>query len=157
MGKLTINTGIKNLFKKSLFCSISTITSDGLPHCSPIGSVVLRDNTGGYFIEMFTKSFKNQEGNKAVIMVVNSSLIFWLKSLVQGRFDSPPATRLLVTLHARREIKEDESALFKRRVNIFKRLKGHKLMWSSANFVRPYTIDKIIPVSLGKMTKHLES
>ena len=148
---------IKDLVKNSLYCSISTITKDGLPHSSPIGSVYIENEDQGYFIEMFTKGFVNQSGSKACILAVNTSLLFWLKSLIFGQFKTPPGVRLLVTLGDRREISDIERNRFRKRVRPFKKLKGHKLMWSSANYVRPFSIDKVIPVSIGKMTKHLES
>lgn len=146
---------VKNLIKKSFYCSLSIISKDGHPHTSPIGSVHLTTPESEYFIEMFTKSYGDHVDNKACIMAVNTSLLFWLKSLFSGRFDTPPATRLLVTIHERRKISEQEMAGFQKRVKPFRRLKGYKYMWSSARYVRPFTVDKVIPVAIGKMTKHL--
>ncbi len=146
---------IKNLIKNSFYCSISIISKEGHPHTSPIGSVYLINKENGYFIEMFTKSFGDQVGNKACIMAVNTSLVFWLKSLFLGRFATPPAIRLLVTIKERRKITEEEMAHFNKRVKPFRRLKGYKHMWSTARYVRPFTVDKVIPVSIGKMTKYL--
>ena len=57
-----------------------------------------------------------------------------------------------VTIEHRRVITEQEIARFQRKVSLFRRLKGYKLMWSSARFVRLFTIDKVIPVNIGKMT-----
>jgi len=148
---------VKDLVKNSLYCSISTISTEGHPHSSPIGSVFVEDETQGYFIEMFTKSFINQEGNKACILAVNTSLLFWLKSLIRGGFKTAPATRLFVTLGEKRKITDIERERFHKRVKPFKLLKGYKLMWANAHYVRPFTIDHIRPISIGKMTKHLES
>ncbi|OUR96290.1 hypothetical protein A9Q84_07995 [Halobacteriovorax marinus] len=147
---------IKDLIKNSMYCSISTITKDGLPHSSPIGSVFLENEEGGYFIEMFTKSMIDKSKEKACIMAVNTSLFFWLISLIKGRFNTHPATRLLVTLGEKRKITEIERAHFQKKVKPFKWLKGYKHMWSTANYVRTFTVDKVIPVSIGKMTKQLE-
>lgn len=146
---------IKSLIKNSFYCSLSVISKEGYPHISPIGSVYLKNEESGYFIEMFTKSFGDQVDNKACIMAVNTSLLFWLKSLFLGRFATPPATRLLVTIKERRKITVKEMAHFRKRVKLFQRLKGYKHMWSSARYVRTFTVDKVIPVSIGKMTKHL--
>ncbi|MCJ8320493.1 MAG: hypothetical protein MJK12_12720, partial [Colwellia sp.] len=137
------------------YCSLSVISKEGHPHISPIGSVYLTNEESGYFIEMFTKSFGDQVDNKACIMAVNTSPVFWLKSLFSGKFATPPATRLLVTIKERRKISEEETAHFRKRVKLFRRLNGYKHMWSSARYVRPFTVDKVIPVSIGKMTKHL--
>ena len=147
---------IKNLIKSSFYCSLSIISKEGHPHTSPIGSVYLQNEENGYFIEMFTKSYGDQAGNKACIMAVNTSLIFWLKSLFSGKFATPPATRLLVTINERRKISEKERAHFQKKVKPFRKLKGYKHMWSSGQYVRTFTVDKVIPVSIGKMTRHLQ-
>lgn len=148
---------IKNLIKNNLYCSVSTVSKEGFPHVSPIGSVYLQDQHQGYFIEMFSKSCQNHAGNKACIMAVNTSITFWIKSLFKGRFATPPAVRLLVTLEEKRAITPQEMARFHRRVRFFRKLKGYQLMWSSARFVRPFTVDKVIPVKIGKMTAGLTS
>lgn len=146
---------IKNLIKNSLYCSLSVVTKQGYPHSSPIGSVYLEDEHKGYFIELFSKSCSDQAGNKACIMAVNTSMWFWLKSLFRGRFATPPATRLLVTIGERKKISAEEMSRFQRKVKPFRRLKGYQLMWASASYIRPFTVDKVIPVSIGKMTQHL--
>lgn len=147
---------VKELVKNSLYCSIATIQNGTHPHISPIGSVFLINEKEGYFIEMFTRSFKDQSQRKACILAVNTSLLFWLKSLILGRFVTSVGTRLLVTMGERREISESEREKFQKKVSLFKRLKGYKLMWSKSDYVRTFTIDEVIPVNIGKMTKHLE-
>lgn len=144
---------IKYLVKKSLFCSIATV-QNGVPHCSPIGSVYLQEEKQGYYLEMFTTSVrKTKEPNpKGCILVVNTSLLFWLKSLIKGKFATPPAVRMLVEFGELRAATEIEQENFRKKVNIFKRLKGHKIMWSKPSHVREFSIEAIIPVSLGKMT-----
>ncbi|GAC17969.1 hypothetical protein [Paraglaciecola arctica] len=145
---------IKNLVKNSLYCSISTI-QDNLPHCSPIGSVYLESTQQGYYLEMFSTAVKKaQSANpNGCILVVNTSIIFWLKSLIRGKFATPPAVRLLVEFGDRRAANDLEQSRFRKKVNIFKRFKGHKVLWSNPSHVREFYVLKIIPVSLGKMTQ----
>lgn len=142
----------RHLINSSFYCSLSTINDQGEPHTSPIGSVYLTSEREGYFIEMFTTSFKNKAGKKACIMAVNSSKRYWLASIFRGRFNTPPATRLAVTIGERRAISDEERARFQKKVGIFKGLKGHTKMWTKTDFVRPFTIDAIKPVSIGAMT-----
>lgn len=146
---------IQNLVKKSQYCSISTVNGDNTPHTSPIGSVYLNNESEGYFIEMFTTSFNDKVGKTASIMAINTSPIFWLKSLFLGRFATPPGVRLKVTLLEKRKITEKERLQFYKKVRIFKYFKGYSILWSKPNLVRPFVIDEVIPVSLGAMTKHL--
>jgi hypothetical protein len=148
---------IKNLIKNSTYCSISTISKEGHPHTSPIGSVYLTTPNEGYFIEMFTTSFKDKVGEKACIMAVNVSIIFWLKSLIMGSFKTLPGIRLYITIDEARKITEEEYNHFQKKVRPFKGLKGHAIMWSRATYVRPFRIEGNKPVSIGLMTKHLEN
>lgn len=145
---------IKNLVKNSLYCSIAT-SQNNVPHCSPIGSVYLENINQGYYFEMFSTAVAKKEETQPLgcLLVVNTSLLFWLKSLISGRFNTPPAVRLLVRFSDKRIATEIEQARFKKRVNIFKRLKGHKIMWSKPSHVREFEIQKILPITLGKMTK----
>lgn len=145
---------IKNLVKNSLCCSVSTIQNN-IPHCSPIGSVYLETTQQGYYLEMFSTAVrKAQSANaKGCILVVNTSLLFWLKSLIRGRFLTPPAVRLVVEFGNRRAANDIEVTRFRQKVNIFKRLKGHEILWSNPSHVREFSVLKIIPVSLGKMTQ----
>jgi hypothetical protein len=145
---------IKNLVKNSLYCSISTI-QDNLPHCSPIGSVYLETTQQGYYLEMFSTAVKKAQSTNpyGCILIVNTSLVFWFKSLITGRFSTPPAVRLLVEFGDRRAANDLEQSRFRKKVNIFKRFKGHKVLWSNPSHIREFSVLKIISVSLGKMTQ----
>lgn len=142
----------RNLIKNSFYCSISSLDSSGAPHTSPIGSVYLSNDADGYFIEMFTTSFKDKKGKRACIMAVNTSPIYWILSLVRGSFKTAPATRLTVVVGEHRKITNIEKERFQKRVRLFKYLKGYKKMWSRANFVRTFKVVSIKPVYIGEMT-----
>lgn len=146
-----------DLINSSFYCSLSTINDQGEPHTSPIGSVYLTSAREGYFIEMFTTSFRNKAGKKACIMAVNTSMFYWLASIVRGRFKTPPATRLAVTIGERRAISDRERARFQKKVGLLKGLKGHTMMWTKMDFVRPFVIDAVKPVSIGAMTAEKKS
>ena len=72
---------IKPLFAKAMFTSVATITEDGRPHVSPIGSVYLTSKDKGYYFEKFTKNIPKNSNhcNYATLMSVNVSKWFWLK------------------------------------------------------------------------------
>lgn len=146
---------VRDLVKNSFYCSISTIKEDGTPHISPIGSVFLTSEKEGYFIELFTTSFNGKETKKACILTVNTSLFFWIRSLFKGEFKTAPAARIYITIEDRRKISNIEMARFQKRVRFFKGLKGHTKMWSKANYIRPFKIDEIKPVSIGSMTPNI--
>ncbi|MCF6300702.1 MAG: pyridoxamine 5'-phosphate oxidase family protein [Proteobacteria bacterium] len=146
---------IKPLFAQAKFCSVATVNSKGMPHVSPIGSVVIVDKTRGYYFEKFTKNIPLNATTceHACIMPVNSGSWFWLKSLIKGKFSKPPAIRLLVKLGNLREATETEGKVFKRKVNVFKKTKGYQLLWRDMSHIREFEIIEFKPVFIGKMTK----
>lgn len=148
------NQKIKPLFAKSTFCSIATINSEGFAHVSPIGSVILYDKSHGVFFEKFSKKIpENIKINQlATIMCVNDGKWFWLKSLLKGKFKTPPAIRLVVKFGALREEKKEEGKIFKRKVNIFKATKGYQLLWSDMSHLREFEIIDCKPVYISSMT-----
>ena len=146
---------IKPLFAQSTFCSIATISSEGFAHISPIGSVILHNKSRGVFYEKFTKQIpENIKSNQlATIMCVNDGKWFWLKSLLKGKFKSPPAIRLVVKFGELRKEDNKEGKIFKRKVNIFRATKGYKLLWSEMSEIREFEIIDYKPVYISTMTK----
>ena len=80
-------------FRSSLHFAIASVNAEGKPHVSPIGSLCLQPDRRGFFFEIFTRALPmHLESNTAVsILAVDSSRLFWLRSLWKGRFDSWPA------------------------------------------------------------------
>ncbi len=145
---------IKPLFSQAVFCSVATVNADGIPHVTPIGSVVLNDKKSGWFFQKFTKNIpKNAEHCEyATLMAVNDGKWFWLKSVLKGQFKQPPAMRLLVKLGEYRPATEAEGQKFRRRVNIFKRTKGYQKMWQDMSDVREFEIIEFKPIYISQMT-----
>ena len=149
------NNKIKPLFAQSVFCSVATVTDEGLPHVSPIGSIVILNKDKGQFFEKFTKNVpKNTNKNPyATIMCVNDGKWFWLKSLISGRFKNPPAIRLVVKMGELREGTEKEGRIFKNKVKLFKKTKGYQMMWKDMSQIREFEIIDYKPVFIGHMTR----
>ncbi len=146
---------IKPLFSQAVFCSIATVSDAGRPHVTPIGSVILKDKSSGWFFQKFTKNIpQNAEHCEyATIMAVNAGRWYWLTSVLKGRFKKPPAMRLLVKLGQLRPATEFEGEKFQRRVGIFKRTKGYDMMWKAMSDIREFEIIEYKPVFIGKMTR----
>lgn len=146
---------IKPLLAKAMFTSVATVTEDGMPHVSPIGSVFLINKDKGFYFEKFTKNIPKNTKHMpyATLMSVNVSKWFWLKSLLKGQFKTPPAIRLLVKLGELREETNEEATTFKKKVSIFKMTKGYDLMWKDMSLIREFKIVEYKPVFIGKMTK----
>lgn len=141
-------------FKSSFHFAIASVTENGEPHVTPIGSLILGEPGHGFYFEKFTQQLPRNLGkNKQIcVLAVNSSRWFWLKSLVGGRFKTPPAIRLHGVVGELRDANDTEIALWQKRVRRVSFSKGHAVMWRSMSMVRDIEFTRIEPVHIGKMT-----
>ncbi|GGO72665.1 pyridoxamine 5'-phosphate oxidase family protein [Bowmanella pacifica] len=144
-------------FSSSSHYAIASIGEDGLPHVTPIGSLILTEPGKGVFFEKFTRQLPLNLSHNANICVlaVNSGRWFWLKSLLRGGFDNWPALRLKGQAGERREASEEECQRWFKRVNMLSFTKGYDLMWKDMCQVRELHFHTVEPVKLGAMTQKL--
>ena len=142
-------------FKSSLHFAFATVNDDGSPHVTPIGALFLRDNmTGFYFEEYPTKMCENLKRNPRVcILAVNADKKYWSNSLVEGKFASPPAVRLMGVVGEARRAGREEISEWQKRFAFARDTKGYKLMWEQMETVRDITFDSFEPVNIGEMTR----
>ncbi|WP_026842969.1 pyridoxamine 5'-phosphate oxidase family protein [Citrifermentans bremense] len=138
-------------------CAIATVSEDGTPHVTPIGSLFLRDDCTGFYIESYCQKMADNLkcNNRVCIMGINSGIGYWLKSLFSGRFPTPPGIRLYGTVSELRLGTKDEIEYFQNRVRAFRKLKGHDLLWKNMRHVREIQFRSFEPVHAAKMTQHL--
>ncbi|GAA0350893.1 hypothetical protein GCM10009092_14110 [Bowmanella denitrificans] len=144
-------------FSSSSHYAIASVGEDGLPHVTPIGSLMLTEPGKGLFFEKFTRQLPvNIRYNANIcVLAVNSGRWFWLKSLLKGRFDNWPALRLKGVAGERRDATEDECQRWFKRVNAMSFTKGYDLMWKDLCQVRELYFHTVEPVKIGAMTKGL--
>ena len=144
-------------FKSSFHYSIATVTEGGDPHVTPIGSLILSKPGHGFYFEKFPKQLpSNLRYNKQVcVLAVNSSRWYWIKSLVGGKFTSPPAVRLHGVAGDLRDATDMEIALWQKRIQRVSFSKGYALMWRNMNKVRDVEFTKVEPVHIGGMTRDI--
>ncbi len=144
-------------YKSCLHFAIATVNDDGTPHVTPIGAFFLRaDQTGFYFDEYPSRMPENLRRNPRVcILAVNADKPFWARSLMDGKFSTPPAVRLMGTVGESREATSEEIAEWQERIALAKGLKGYHLMWEQMGRVRDIRFEAFEPVYLGKMTDGL--
>lgn len=154
-----IRTLFSKAFMTSFHYSFATVSEDGAPRVTPIGSLILGPNRKGFYFEEYAAGMaRNLEKNRRVcILAVHASRWLLLKSLLFGKFDSPPAVRLMGRAGDRREATAREIELFRRRVRPYRFLKGHDLLWSRLKYVREIAFDSFEPVHTGDMTRGLWS
>ncbi len=86
---------IKELFKKagysSMHCAIATVSLEGEPHVTPIGSLFLTETCKGFYFEEYVVHMKRniEHNHRVCVMALNSSKWFWLKALIRGQFNEP--------------------------------------------------------------------
>ena len=152
---------IKKLFLKASFSSmhysIATTNSDGTPHVTPIGSLFLTELCKGFYFEEYAYRLKrNMEHNSRVcVLAVNSSKIYWLRSIIKGSFSAPFSIRLMGTAEKRRDATQWEYDRLDKMIGRLKWSRGYRLLWNNLKIVRDINFHSFEPVRAGKMSAHL--
>lgn len=143
--------------KSAIHCSIASVSPDGAPHVTPVGTVFLRENCTGYYFDQYTNWLaRNVDHNPRVcVMAVNTGSWFWFRSLLSGRFSSPPGVRLYGTVSPARPADATELQAVRKRVGQARRLAGGRLLWSQFQTVRDITFTDFHPVSYPSMMEGL--
>jgi len=142
----------------SMHFAIATVNADGTPHVTPIGSLMLTALGEGYFFEVFAVRLcaNLDRGSPVTVLGVNSSPWLWLRALIAGRFESPPAFRLTGVAGSRRASTEVERSRWQQKVRFLRLFKGHQLLWGKLDLVRELHFHALEPVRLGAMTCRLD-
>ena len=136
-----------------LFCAGAVLEGQEV-RVFPIGSLrVDKDGLGSYF-EIFARPLP--EGANVTFMAVDASPLFWLSSLLRGRFSHPPAIRLKGTVGISRSATDHEQARWYRRVGLLLKTRGGKALWGKPGKVREIRFHAVEPVRAGNMTRHLD-
>lgn len=142
--------------KSSHHFAISSITKDGYPTVTPIGSLFLNKDQTGYYFEKYTSQLPiaARTNPDVCVMAVNTSVSLWLRSLWKGQFTNYPMIKLYGTLGERRKASQEEYARFERLIKPLKWLKGYDLLWGRGSFdhVREIQFHDYRLANLGKMT-----
>jgi hypothetical protein len=152
---------IKKTFEKSHASSfhyaVATSNKDGSPHITPIGALFLRDNLTGFFFDQFPVNMsKNLARDPRVcIMAVQSDTDYWGNALMEGRFHTPPAVRIIGRVGERREATREEIDMWQKKVEFAKGMKGYDILWKEMHHVRDIECDNFEPVFMGEMTRGL--
>jgi hypothetical protein len=136
---------------------IASVNADGSPHVTPIGTLTLRPDCTGYYLERFPSHLpENVERDERICVYAGQSgLLTWLRHLVRGRFDRLVAIRLIGRAGARRPSTEEERNRFLRQVRLFRWTRGHELLWGNLQYARDLVFDGYVPILAGQMTRRL--
>jgi hypothetical protein len=146
------------VFASSLHFAIATTNEDGTPHVTPIGSLILGKPGEALFFEVFARGLAGnlERGSPVAVLGVVSGKGFWLRSLIAGRFKSPPGFRLSGVAGERRPATAEEIARWRRKLRFLGWTRGHDLLWSDLRMVRVLRFTDLRPLRLGRMTSHFD-
>lgn len=145
---------IRRVFARAPYASIATLDSEGFPHVTPIGSLILHREPGrAFWFERFTSAMpRNLEGeSRLCAMAVDARLGLWARALFAGRFPAAPGVRLAGSAGVRRRPTEREVQIFRRRVRLARWTRGYDMLWGKFDWGREVTFDRVLPVQLGRM------
>jgi hypothetical protein len=137
-------------FATSMHFAVATVSEDGGPRVTPIGSVVLAEPGRGYYVESYAVGLQRDLARdpRLCVMAVNTSRWEMLRALFLGRATRPFGVRLHGTAGERREATPQEVERFLRRVRRFRFLRGHRLLWGKLRTVRDVQFHAIEPVRI---------
>jgi uncharacterized protein len=125
--------------------AIASADADGGPTITPIGTVFLRDNCTGFYFDQYTERLaESLDCNPRVcVLAVDSGSVFWLRSLLAGRFRRAIGVRLYGTSGPRRPATVEEFDAVQRRVRLSQLSRGGRALWSDFSHVRDLTFTGI--------------
>lgn len=143
--------------QSSMHCAIASVDPGGAPHITPVGTVFLRDDHTGFYFDQYTSALaRNIEADPRVcLMAVDTGRLFWLRSLLAGRFIAPPGVRLFGTAGPLRAATQFELKQVRRSVRKAQWLRGGKMLWSDFSHVRDIAFNGYRPVCYPVMMAHL--
>lgn len=144
-------------FRSNFHVSVASVDAENNPTVTPIGSMFLNDNQTGFYFEKFPSKLPehaNQNPN-VCLLGVNSSKLFWIKSLFKGNFSDYPAVKLYGKLGEKRKATDKEIDRLNRRMKTTRALKGNVYLWKKMEYVREIHFTKAEKINLGEMTKKL--
>jgi len=148
---------IRKIFQRANSYLVASISPDGFPHMSPIGTLWLRDDMTGYYLERFPEALPRNldHCDRVEVIALDGSPGTWLRGLLKGRFPSLPAMRLRGHAGPRRPATDVEQARWQRKVRRLRFTKGHALLWREMTHARDIRFDAFDPIRLGAMTEGL--
>ncbi|NND08056.1 MAG: pyridoxamine 5'-phosphate oxidase family protein [Saprospiraceae bacterium] len=153
-----IRRHFSNSFGSSLHVAIASISADGEPTNTPIGTLFLdKDQTSGFYFEKFPSKLPRSaiENSRICVLAVYSSKVFWIKSLLSIKFSSYPAIKLYGNLGVQRTATAKELRALRRRMRFLSFTGGYKYLWVDMTQVREVNFSQAEKIELGKMTAGL--
>ncbi|HNX29059.1 MAG TPA: pyridoxamine 5'-phosphate oxidase family protein [Syntrophomonadaceae bacterium] len=133
---------------------IGSVSNTGQPNVTPIGSLLLKENCTGYYFDLFTRelSANLDQNSKVCVTFIQTSSLFWLKSLYANKGTKPAGIKLVGSAGARRKATAEEIELFRNMTKSIKMLKGYNTLFGNLSYVRDIEFTDYYAINTGKMT-----
>ncbi len=145
---------IRKWMKPSFPCYfMATADADGMPNAAPVASLLLGAPGEGVFFDIFTIGMRRNldENPRLVFLMLRTGRWFWLRAFWRGRFDDPPAFRLVGRAGPRRASTEEERQRWRRKVGPLRFFKGHDMLWGKLEYVREVRFERVETIKVGRM------
>ncbi|MBX2816854.1 MAG: hypothetical protein KTR24_12680 [Saprospiraceae bacterium] len=141
-------------FSSNFHVSIASTDTEGMPTCTPIGTLFLNRDFTGFYFEKYPKSLPSSanDRNSVCVLSVNSRALFWLTALFRGGFRHYPGMKLYGLLGRRRPATEIEKSRLRKRMKVTAWTVGNRRLWGDMDMVRELTFNRVEPIELGDMT-----
>jgi Protein of unknown function (DUF2867)/Pyridoxamine 5'-phosphate oxidase len=149
-------TAIRTLVDKASCCAIASISRDGSPHITPIGSVVLDEEAlTGFYIEGYTSRLPTNLNHdpRICIYAEQGSMLSMLWSLLTGRAGKPMGVRLYARAGERRPVTKEELDRALHQLRIARWTRGYKRLFGKLSHVRELTFERFEPIIAGELTR----
>lgn len=148
---------IMEVVRRTRIFLIASINDDGSPHITPIGTVFLRPDHTGYYIEKYPVGLRRnvERDQRVCIYAADATLRLWLRALVTGRAPRTLAVRLIARAGERRALTPEEHRRWLHKVRQLRWTRGYKQLWAEMHHARDLEIIDYAPVELGPLTRHL--
>lgn len=142
------------IMKSTKHCSIASVSKDGEPNVTPIGSLILTANNSGYYFDTFTRTLSDNidSNNQICLLLMNTEKFFWLKALFKNKFSKPSGLKLTGTAGNKRKATPGEIKTFTDAIKPLKRFKGYNTLWNNLEYVREINFSEYYPINTGEMT-----
>ncbi|MEN6460891.1 MAG: pyridoxamine 5'-phosphate oxidase family protein [Syntrophomonas sp.] len=133
---------------------IGSVSSTGQPNVTPIGSLVLKNDSTGYYFDLFTRELSdNLDQNENVcVLFVQTGGLFWFKSLYANECKQPAGIKLIGSAGTRRKATTEEIEALRSRIKYLKILKGYNTIFGNPAYVRDIRFTDYFSLNTGRMT-----
>ncbi len=149
---------IREIARRAGSPTFASINADGSPHLTPIGSLILRDDCTGFYIEAFTVRLSQNVARDQRVCVYfgNMGFVAQMRAFFLGRVDRLGGVRLSGTVGPRRDLTADERERFLGSVHHLRWSRGYRLLWGNLNTARDIVFTDARPITLGPLTAHMK-